>query len=62
MAGEGLSPEAGEEIANAIDKHVDEFKTKLEKGSKTGEMEHIKNFPMDTVIPIAGLFLCDKFC
>ena len=61
MAADGLSAEASQEIASAIDKHIDDFKVKFEKGSKKGEMDFIKDFPMDTVIPMAGLYYAANF-
>ena len=60
VAGEGLSPEASSEIATAIDKYIDDFKVMFEKGSKGGDMENIKNFPMDTVIPMAAVYYTSK--
>ena len=58
---EGLSAEASAEVAAAIDSHIDTFKKKFEMGDKKGEMEFIKNFPMDTVIPMAGLYYASSF-
>ena len=60
VSGEGLTAEASEEIGKAIDKHIDDFKKKFEKGDKQGEMPYIKDFPMDTVIPMAGLFYASQ--
>jgi len=59
--GEGLSPELSQEIATVIENHVDDFKAKFEKGSKKGEMEYIKDFPMDTVIPMAAIYYATNF-
>ena len=61
VAGEGLTPEASAEIATAIDSYVDDFKDKFEKGSKKGEMDHIKDFPMDAVIPMAAVYYASNF-
>lgn len=61
LTGEGLSAEVGQEVATAIDKNVDEFKTKFEKGDKKGEMQYIENFPMDTIIPMASLYYVVQF-
>ena len=33
-----------------------DFKKKFEQGDKQGKMPYIKDFPMETVIPMAGLF------
>lgn len=61
VAGDGLSADASSEIASAIDNYIDTFKKKFEMGDKKGEMDFIKNFPMDTVIPMAGLYYASNF-
>jgi len=52
-----FSESVGAEVVEAIVKNLEVFKEKFEKGSKKADqLPNIKNFPMDTVIPIAAIY------
>jgi len=56
-----LSQGEKEEIAKAVFAHLDEFKKKVEKGDKKGDLTYIENFPMDSVVPLASLYFATHF-
>ena len=52
----GLTEPVWCEVVNAFKTDLLLFKEKFQKGNKKGEFPQIKNFPMDTVIPIAAIY------